>query len=95
MAEIAVTGNDALIAEEQRKYDETVKLLDAQMEKQAQVQEQALGQMMLQSFDAWSEGKDVPVEKMIEMRTAIAEEYGLVGAGATELVTDMVGEWDR
>ena len=88
-------NTDAMIAEEQRKYDESVRLMDLQMEKQAQVQKQALGQMMLQSFDAWSEGKDVPVEKMIEMRTSIAEQYGLVGAGATDLVTDTVGEWDR
>jgi hypothetical protein len=32
---------------------------------------------------------------MLEMRTAVAEEFGLVGQGATELVTDMIGEWDR
>jgi len=95
VAELSVQGADAMIAEEQRKHDEAIRLLDAQMAKQQQVQEQAMGQMMLQAFDAWGEQKDIPVEKMIEMRTAIAEEYGLVGKGSTELVNDMVSEWDQ
>ncbi len=85
---------DALIAEENRRKDAAIAALDEQMAKQQQLQDKAMGQMMLQAFDQWGEQKDIPVEKMIEMRTAIAEEYGLVGEGSTELVNDMVSEWD-
>jgi hypothetical protein len=86
---------NALIEEENRRKDAAIAAIDEQMAKQQQLQEQQMGQMLLQTFDQWGQQKDIPVEKMIEMRTAIAEEYGLVSEGATELVTDMVGEWDR
>ena len=86
---------DALIAEENRRHEAVIAGLDEEMSKQQEIQKQALGNMMLQTFDAWSQQKDIPVEKMLEMRTAIAEEYGLVGEGATELVTDMMDEWER
>jgi hypothetical protein len=85
----------AMIDLENQKKDAAIAAIDEQMAKQQQLQEQQMGQMLLQTFDQWSQQKDIPVERMIEMRTAIAEEYGLVNEGATELVTDIVGEWDR
>jgi len=84
-----------LIALENKKKDAAISALDEQIAKQKQLQAEQEAQMYLQAFDMWAEQKEIPVERMIEMRTAIMEEYGLVDEGATDLVTDMVDEWDR
>lgn len=91
----------ALIAEEERLHQERLKALDEEMQKQNEMQEKAMGQWMLSAFDAWASTKDIPedqknewVKKTIEMRTSIAEEYGLVSAGMSEMVADMWSEWD-
>jgi hypothetical protein len=92
-------NTDALIAEEQRRHEATIATLDAEMAKQEEIQQKALGNMTMNAFDAWAKnqeamGKSLDPTKVVEMRTKIAEEFGLVEKGAAELITDMMGEWD-
>jgi len=85
---------DALITEEQRRHDAAIAGLDEEISKQQQLQKEQQAQMIMQAFDMWGANKDIASEKMVEMRTAIAEEYGLVDEGTTALITDMMSEWE-
>jgi hypothetical protein len=95
----AGANTDALIAEEQRRHEATIASLDAEMAKQEQMQQKTLGNMTLQAFDAWAKNQEAMEQgldpnKLVEMRTKIAEEFGLVEQGSAELITDMMKEWD-
>jgi hypothetical protein len=53
----------------------------------------------MQAFDAWSKSEKameagLDPGQLVEMRTKIAEEFGLVEQGAAELIADMMSEWD-
>ena len=50
---------------------------------------------MLQTFDTWSQIKEIPPEKMLEMRTAIAKEYGLISEEEATLVGLSIKTWDQ
>jgi hypothetical protein len=70
------------------------------MAKQEQIQEKALGNMALQAFDSWAKNQEamergLDPTKMVEMRTKIAEEFGLVDEGSSELITSMMKSWDE
>jgi len=85
----------SLLASEEERYNTELAL---QAEKQAAIEEeqrQSLGRMVLQAFESWAQMKQIPADKMLEMRTALAEEYGLVEAGSTELVKTVVSSWEE
>jgi hypothetical protein len=86
---------DALIAEEDRRHKEAIAGLEEEIEKTKELQRQQLGTLLLQTFETWAEIKDIPPEKMLEMRTAIAKEYGLISAEEAQLVGLSIKTWDQ
>jgi hypothetical protein len=86
---------DGLIAEEKRLHDEKLTMIDAQMAKQQEAAQQAMGQLLLQTVDAWAEANGKTDLEMTEMRVGIMEEYGIVEKGSRELVNDLLSELDR
>jgi len=85
----------AMIAEEEKRHQESLRMLDEEMAKQQQMQDQAMGQLMLQTFDRWSTEKGIATDKALEMRTAIAEEYGLISGAEAAMVQTSVAAWEE
>jgi chromosome segregation ATPase len=89
---------DALLTAENERYAEELAL---QAEKQALIEEEqrrSLGRMIIETFTAWATMKGIPPDEMLKMKTALAEEYGLVEEGSTELVENVLGsfeEWSK
>lgn len=93
---------DALIAEENRQYQESlVNLEEAQMQ-QEEAQRQSLGRMVLQHFNAWVEmnlAADGFTQEeaafITRMRNQIGEEYGLITDTAITEMQEQEAEWKR
>lgn len=94
MAELQAEGNAAAIAEEEARYEEELTMLATNRALQEEEQRASLGRMVLQSFEAWAQMKQIPADKMLEMRTAIAEEYDLIDAETAAVTNAMVGSWE-
>jgi hypothetical protein len=86
---------NALIGEEERRHKAAVEGLEEEIAKTQELQKQQLGTLMLQTFETWAEIKDIPAEKMLEMRTAIAKEYGLISDEEALLVGLSVKTWEN
>jgi hypothetical protein len=86
---------DALIEEEKRLHNEKLAMIDAEMAKQQEQQQQALGQLLLQTVDMWAKASGKTDVEMQDMRVGIMEEYGLIQTGSRELVNDLLEELDR
>jgi len=82
------------LAAEEERYNKEMQLMDQQLAKQQELQRQKMGQMMLDTFQVWAEQKEIPADKMVEMRTAIAQEYGLIDDETANVVNYMTGEWE-
>jgi hypothetical protein len=85
---------NALIGEENRRHTEAVAGLEAEIAKTKELQRQQLGTLMLDTFETWAEIKDVPPDAMLEMRTAIAKEYGLITEEEAQLVGLSIQTWN-
>lgn len=94
MKEIQVAGNAEMLASEQARYEEEKRMLDESLAAQEEAQRRSLGQNLLQSFESWARMKDIPADEMLEMRTAIAQEYGLIDDETANLITYMTGQWE-
>jgi len=91
---LTVEGDDALIAEENRRHQAAIDGLNEELAKQQEIQQAAMGKFMLQTFDQWAATADVPPDKMAEMRTAIAKEYGLIDDKTATITNAMIREWE-
>jgi hypothetical protein len=85
---------NALIGEENRRHTEAVAGLEAEIAKTKELQRQQLGTLMLDTFETWAEIADVPPKEMLEMRTAIAKEYGLISEEEAQLIGLSLGTWE-
>jgi hypothetical protein len=92
---IAGENTNALIAEEQRRHDAAIAGLDEEMRKTQELQDQKMGQLLLQTFDQWADVKDVPPEQMLEMRLAIAGEFDLISDEQALMVDGAMKKWDE
>lgn len=85
---------DKQLAAEDNRYADQLDLMQEEQKKQEQEQRQSLGRMVIQSFEAWAQMKQIPADKMLEMRTAIAQEYGLIDENTATTVNSMVQSWE-
>ena len=86
---------DDLIAEEDRRHREAVAGLQSEIDKEKELQRQRFGTLLLDTFDTWAEIEKVPPEKMMEMRTAIAVEYGLISSEESRLLAISMQSWSN
>jgi len=70
-------------------------LINAEMAKQAEMQERQRGQLLMQTFEQWAEQRDIPAEKMEEMRLEIAKEYGLISDEQAKMIETATDRWDE
>lgn len=92
-----VTQGENITAEltaEEIRYQDELTLMEEQQTKQEEAQRQSLGRMVLQQFDAWATMKQIPADRMLEMRLAIASEYGLIDDDAVATTTAMIDTWE-
>jgi hypothetical protein len=85
---------NALIDEEDRRHTAAVTGLEEEIAKTQELQKQQLGTLLLQTFDTWSEIKDIPPDRMLEMRTSIAKEYGLISEKEAEMLAISIDSWN-
>ena len=86
---------EAELTKENERYQREMALMQEQQAAQEEAQRASMGRMLLQQFDAWAQMSGVSAEKAIEMRTAIAVEYGLMDEKAAETTRAMVTAWDQ
>jgi hypothetical protein len=48
---------------------------------------------MLDTFETWAEIEDIPAGAMLNMRTAIAQEYGLISEDEAQLIALSMQSW--
>ena len=84
---------DALLAEEERQYGESIAKLDEAQAAQELAQEQSLGRMLLQHFEAWGQMKGLTIEQMTEMRLKISEDYGLIDEAGAQAARNQIQDW--
>lgn len=94
MAELLAEGDAVKIAEEEAYFERKLESMRAMRAEEEAEQRESLGRMLLQQFEAWSALRDIPAEKAMEMRTAIALEYGLMDAESARVVGEMTGSWE-
>jgi len=82
------------LSEEERRYQEQLKVMEREQAKQEEAQRQSLGRMLLQQFESWVQMKGIPADQAFEMRLAIAEEYGLIDKEAAESALRQTEIWD-
>lgn len=92
---LRTTGENvnALIAEENRRHEEAVAGLQEEIDKEKELQKQQLGTLMLDTFETWAEIEDIPAGAMLNMRTAIAKEYGLISEEEATLIELSIQSW--
>ena len=95
LKEIQDAGNTEMLAAEQIRYDEEKRMLDESQAAMLEAQKKQMGQMILQSFEAWATMKGIPADQMLKMRTGIAEEYGLIDAETANSVRFMTSQWEE
>jgi hypothetical protein len=84
----------ALVEQENLAHEQRVADLEEAQKEQEELQRQSLGRMILQSFEAWAAMRGIPAEEMLKMRTAIAEEFGLVEKGSQQKIAIMIEGWN-
>jgi hypothetical protein len=91
---------DNLIAEENRQYEEELKLLEASRQEQEAEQQRSLGRMILNHFNAWVEMNlatdgftDEEARFVSEMRKEIATDYGLLEIEQKRTLDRMERDW--
>jgi hypothetical protein len=85
---------NALIAEEDRRHKAAIEGMNEEIAKTQELQRQQMGSMLMQQFEDWAKMKEIPAEKMLEMRTAIAREYGLISNEEAQVVNLSVATWE-
>jgi len=93
---------DALLAEENRRYAESIANLEASQLEQEAAQKESLGRMVLQHFNSWVEMNlatggftEKEVEYITATRMQISEQYGLVTNAAITEMEAQEAEWKR
>lgn len=84
------------LAAENARYAEELALAKEQQTLQEEEQRQSLGRMLIQQFMSWAQLKQIPADKMLEMKNAIALEYGLIteeSAAAANLMISDLEKW--
>lgn len=76
-------------------YEEQMRQSDEAQTAMLEAQKKQMGQMILQSFESWATMKGIPADRMLEMRTDIAEEYGLMDSETANAVKFMTGQWEK
>jgi len=94
LAGLAIEGNDKLIAEENRRHAAAIAGLDEEIAKTQELQRQQMAMLLMQQFEDWAKMKQIPADKMLEMRTAIAKEYGLISNEEAQIVDLSVATWE-
>lgn len=94
IAALQAEGNAILIAEENARYATELAGLQASRAAQEEAQRLSLGKMVLQNFESWAQMKGITAEQMLEMRTAIAKEYGLIDESTAQTVSTLVAGWE-
>lgn len=92
--ELTASGQLELIGQENVSHQERIENLIEAQRIQEEQQQQSLGRMILQSFEAWATMKGIPADKMLEMRTAIAQEFGLIDEDTANKLGVMVQGWE-
>jgi hypothetical protein len=80
---------------ENERYAEQLRLAQEAYALQQEEQRRHLGTMILQLFDAYVQMNGGATEETLKMRTALAEEYGLMEEGSTAFVEDFLGLLDE
>lgn len=83
----------AELTAEQTRYDEELAMLEASRAEQEEEYRRSWGQILLQWFDGWAQMNQISSEKAMEMRIAIAEEYGLLDEAGARTMESMVAGW--
>ena len=98
---MAGQNTDALLAEENRRYEESISALEASQAEQEAAQQKSLGRMVLNHFNAWvemnlaSDGFTKEEAAYVSrMRMEIAEEYGLISEHAIGKMESMESKWN-
>lgn len=93
---------DALLAEEDRQYQESLAKLEESQAEQEQAQKESLGRMTLAHFNAWVEMNlaadgftQEESQFVTEMRNKISLEYGLITQSAVDSMTEQEEEWKQ
>jgi len=84
---------DALLAEEQRRYDQEMAMLQQSRAEQEAEQNRSLGRLVLQHFTAWAQMEGLTAEETLKMQMDISEKYGLIEADAAAHVASMSNDW--
>lgn len=84
---------DALLAEENRKYQEEMAMLQESRTAQEAEQNRSLGRMVLQHFTSWAQMQNLTAEETLKMQTDIAVKYGLMEESAAGHVANMATNW--
>lgn len=94
---IVVLGKNVAedIALENTRYNEKKRLAAEANALVEADQRRSLGQLVLQSFDAWVQINGGVTEETMKMRAGLAEEYGLVDKGSAEFVGKMIDTFDK
>jgi len=82
-----------LLAEEEERYAEELRMFAETQAAQEQAQQQSLGRMLLQHFEAWGQMKGLTIEQMTEMRLKISEDYGLIDAAGAQAARNQIRDW--
>ena len=82
------------LALENERYAEKLRLAQEAYALEREEQRRHLGEMILQSFDAWVAINGGVTEQTLLMRTRLAEEYGLVDENSTAFVASMLKTFD-
>jgi hypothetical protein len=84
---------NALIAEENRQYEEEKSLLQASRAEQEAEQRRSLGKMVLQHFTSWAQMQNIEASEMLKMQLDISQKYGLIDSTAASHVAHMANDW--
>jgi hypothetical protein len=93
---------DALLSEEDRRYNESVRKLEEAQAEQEAAQRESLGRMILQHFNAWVEMNlatdgftEEEADYATRMRKEISSQYGLVTDAAIQSLEEQEKRWER
>lgn len=90
---MAGQNTDALLAEENARYQEELALLEENRRAQEEEQRQSLGRMVLQHFQSWAQMQGLTAEEMLAMTLNIQQQYGLIDETAAQHVLAMSNSW--
>lgn len=83
-----------MLAAEEERYASDIALQEEAQAAQEESQRLSLGRQVLQTFEAWAAQKGIAAADMLEMRTAISLEYGLIDEETALTTGAMVDAWE-